>query len=1767
MFGVPDWKRRLTSWFPERKFIFVSEKSTSAELAKLRKKIVSKKAEVFVWASGANTAALKFVEKNKFKCAYIDEGFVGTHDFEGNSLPPFSLLLDSKAPCFDARKPTDLENLINGYDFSADSSLLEKSAKLMTVLLEKECSKYNVQRQIDDVQVVYGPKENYRVLVIGQPANARSVLYGSERPYTNSDIVAIAASENPDAQIIYKPHPLELINRTEKAVSDIEHPCLVIDKLIPISQALETVDHVYTVSSLAGFEALMRGIKVTALGCPFYAGWGLTDDRQPNERRQRRLSLHELFAAAYLLYPKYYDAENVETTPELFFEKVSEQHEYVMPIGFEKDPESAKTTEDEAPGLESGSVESVAEMDDIRTNTFVIGAPQWREHFVSWFPERKVAFIPRSITLEKFTRKFGRIAADPQAEIFIWAEPNVEVIQFIAENNFKCTYVQEGFFHSVGPRVGGIPPYSLTMDSCAPYSDSTGSSDLECLLNSYDFAGDPELMVRADKLMSSLLFAGLSKYNHVARVDDIQRIYGRKEHRRILVLGQIEDESTIMPGATTNSDLLMLAATENPDAQIIYKPHPNMMSKKRTQSLVKPDVQPPCLFLEQDIPISQALETIDHVYTVSSLAGFEALLRGIKVTTLGCPFYSGWGLTDDRQLNSRRNRTLTTGEIFAAAYVLYPRYYDPETKHEIPPEVAFELLRDKWEILFKPKLVTIGKERKKKSWGGFGRIKRILITSDFLMTKEKEQESNRRWMLDLLRRPIRMATGIFPASFSSSLVDSQRLSRSHFFDLSEIELNIDSTQFWFDDTAISTNSVEYLATHLGPEDLIIGYELSEQTRRLLDHIGVPWVDIWLHPIRFLDDILFAFSSSEQSVYEAIKSFRVSEDVFYLYADRLRIQFYKGYRRPVVPVEPGSALFVGQTLDDKAVCRRGKMLNVLHFKKEFEAAGAEYGHVSYSRHPYVRKGDEAILRYVKNSGFAQVVDYPAYHLLASGKIAKAFSVSSSVVYEAKYFGLKTEFLFKPVIRYGEQYGREHLSIYQEFVSPHFWSKILRPIMPTRDCERVMFLEGKDKLRDMLNFYWSYRIVDKTEDMRQTLIAVDRRVQTVAAQVKAISPPAVKKFEPVKPGRAWRKVMREITALMDAHDVITFDIFDTLIARPFEKPEHLFDFVEPQMLEITGDSIPAFRRARMEAKQMVKDGTHGEEITLDERYRALAAHYGLPDEAARQMMDIELSAETRFCQRRETGWAVYRAALEMGKRIAFVSDTFFSGEFVREILSRNGYDTEHPTYLSSEYGKLKHTGNLYPVVAEDLGVAPEKILHIGDDSHSDIKMAKAAGFSTFCIPGATASFNRSLLSKSLNVSDPVMGSVIRGLAARRLAGNPWGLPTPSYVGGYRRSFGYAVAGPIFFGFAKWILEQAMQDGMEVLYFLSRDGDIVKRCYDILAPYYPGAPKSVYLRASRRGVNVPALRSEPDVLDMLEVNFTPCRISELLEYRFGLDGIPLEALQKAEYSSVDDLADYKRDSEKLRFLLHELTPRILENAQSERENLLAYYAEQGLMDRGIAKAIVDIGHHGSLQASISKLAGEPSLGGYYFVTDKEIENRVHALGMSGKGYLADCINMKEKNHPYTSYLLMFEAIFLNDEGSFVRMTRGDGGLTPEFLPLDKEAKRIDFIRKVHDAVTEFTRDIAEVLGPDLCRYPLDGNSAASGYLGMLSKPAYLEARMFNAVAFENVYSGRDSRSLIHVVQGDPGGTLRGSLWREGAEIINAYIAGAHSPAKRLK
>lgn len=331
---------------------------------------------------------------------------------------------------------------------------------------------------------------------------------------------------------------------------------------------------------------------------------------------------------------------------------------------------------------------------------------QWKRPILeAYFPNARFSYIPFHLSVKDFDATWAkRIEAAPNPTILTWGvNLPPEAAELARRAAIPVYYMEDGFLRSVNPHASRTAPFSLSIDSKAPYFDCHAASDLETLLQNYPFEHDPDLKRRAAEGIAALLELRLSKYNAPRR--GAGATTSRKDgQRRVLVLGQVEDDASIKRGCLkdiTNNDLVRLAASENPDADLIYKPHPDVLNGVRRGLSNPAEVENICMIMREPLALPDALEGVDHVYTITSLGGFEALLRGIHVTVIGCPFYAGWGLTDDRQPNMRRRRSLTVEELFAGAYLLYPRYFHPITAEPSSFEECLELMHS-WQLMGMP---------------------------------------------------------------------------------------------------------------------------------------------------------------------------------------------------------------------------------------------------------------------------------------------------------------------------------------------------------------------------------------------------------------------------------------------------------------------------------------------------------------------------------------------------------------------------------------------------------------------------------------------------------------------------------------------------------------------------------------------------------------------------------------------------------------------------------------------------------------------------------------------------------------------------------------------------------------------------------------------------------------------------------------------------------------------------------------------------------
>lgn len=436
----------------------------------------------------------------------------------------------------------------------------------------------------------------------------------------------------------------------------------VIERAVDPWALLEHAGRVYSTGGEVGFLALLAGIPVTAFAASCYTGWGATDDAAGVPQHPFRRAVDEIFAGICLVATRCRDP----------FRNTAASFEDVLAI-----------------------LADWRRLDEANRGIAVcVGMSFWKRRRIADFV-RSSAGVPvfrRTVAgaLAAARATPGRHPGTEPGAIAGWASRLPEgLAEATLRERVPLIRVEDGFIRSVGLGSDFLPPASLVFDRRGMYFDPRQESDLERLLREAAFP--PALLARAERLAALLVVRGITKYNLAAAGPRLDLPPGR---RCILVPGQVEDDLSIRFGAGEvrgNLDLLARVRSANPDAHIVYKPHPDVLAGHRVGAVPAAEARRFADIVVTEGSTAALLAVADELHTMTSLAGFEALLRGRRVVVYGRPFYVGWGLTVDEPPFDR-GRRLSLAQLVAGALILYPRYLDPLTRLPCGPEIIIERL-------------------------------------------------------------------------------------------------------------------------------------------------------------------------------------------------------------------------------------------------------------------------------------------------------------------------------------------------------------------------------------------------------------------------------------------------------------------------------------------------------------------------------------------------------------------------------------------------------------------------------------------------------------------------------------------------------------------------------------------------------------------------------------------------------------------------------------------------------------------------------------------------------------------------------------------------------------------------------------------------------------------------------------------------------------------------------------------------------------------
>ena len=574
----------------------------------------------------------KFIRKNikNKKIAFIEDGFVHSFGIKKKKIP-LSICFDKNGIYYDGKGNNDLKKYIKE---KLSKNNISRAKNIVELWKKYSISKYNFPSFIEPLPTPY-------ILLIDQTFGDLSIDYGDANENSFKRMFEFAVNNWPDHKIVIKTHP-DVINYKKRGCIDsskyIKDNIIVIGDIGQINRLIESSSAVCVVTSQVGFEALIYGKDVHVFGRPFYSGLGLTIDHNINNQELiDNITLEQLVFSSLV---KYQICIDPRTHRKCEIEEIMQYIHYTREASkfFPQDLEAINLT-------------------------------PWKARQINRF------VYPVTGKRVKFFKSFK----SKMKNIIVWGK-NTQIEKNISKK-VDLISVEDGFIRSVG--LGGdlYPPLSLLFDKKGIHYDASRASDLEDQLQNSDVTYN-EIM-RAKKIVESIVKFKISKYNlRLTKKINLPKDSLNKEI--IGVLGQVESDNSIIYGVPnntiqkTNFALVEQVRKDYPNSYIIYKPHPDTESGLRAKGIDDDSIKFKADLIAYKTSLEDLFNKVDRVAVFTSLGGFEALIRGISVTTYGLPFYAGWGLTkdylEDHIWAKRRTRKLTTEELIFIALIKYPFY-------------------------------------------------------------------------------------------------------------------------------------------------------------------------------------------------------------------------------------------------------------------------------------------------------------------------------------------------------------------------------------------------------------------------------------------------------------------------------------------------------------------------------------------------------------------------------------------------------------------------------------------------------------------------------------------------------------------------------------------------------------------------------------------------------------------------------------------------------------------------------------------------------------------------------------------------------------------------------------------------------------------------------------------------------------------------------------------------------------------------------------
>lgn len=541
--------------------------------------------------------------------------------------------------------------------------------------------------------------------------------------------------------------------------------------------------------------------------------------------------------------------------------------------------------------------------------------------------------------------------------------------------------------------------------------------------------------------------------------------------------------------------------------------------------------------------------------------------------------------------------------------------------------------------------------------------------------------------------------------------------------------------------------------------------------------------------------------------------------------------------------------------------------------------------------------------------------------------------------------------------------------------------------------------------------------------------------------------------------WNSSYEELKKKIDESEVVSFDIFDTLIMRRIFSPEDVFRLLGEEVhstLSIDEDIDIAGIRAKASSSCNVY-------ASIDDIYTVIQSDCKMTDEQVHDTMKLEFNIDKRLCVQRKEIVELYDYSISKGKSVYLISDMYYTKDYIKELLSAcniNLIDDDN-IWISCEINKDKITGSMWEEYANIIGT-DRKCIHIGDNIKGDVYNPQSYGIDAYYIMSAKDMLMNSSAAKLAPCVNTVQDSVCMGIVNERLFNNPFVLNVKKGRITYTdaESYGYCVYGPLLEKFLLWLYYNSRKDSVDKLLFFARDGYFLEKDYKMLVNLLNDESEQdcCYLPISRRLIYLATLENEDDLKRVLAFPYVGT-FAEYMKSRFGIE--VSDDTKKYNNCMINAVGD----SDKIYEWIEPYKEKIYEEAAYERTNYLRYLHDDGDMKNDYSYGTVDLGYYGTNQYYLQKLTGIKTKGYCLYCRMSDDNVYINELDMKGcfqyvDDYTAEKSIVKKKN--------MYVETFLTAPHGMVRYVDDEGKIVCE--PDRKSQLRFEVKERVNDGIADY-------------------------------------------------------------------------------------------------